>query len=227
MHDREERVFQSIGSLATKIANLPASSASTPSPSATSSEPTGARSLAPKPSNSTGRQPIKIAAASLADAIATNDPETVDSALTRSLPACVSSNLRPLARTFVDPKYGFDFRFAGYTLDGAIEPGPALDEALAMVEFACKPASKQVIQTELARLWVMTKKRADDSNTLVAAAYAEELAPYPADIVVSSLRRWARVEKFWPAWSELYELLEERFERRRALREALQRRGQQ
>ena len=56
---------------------------------------------------------------------------------------------------------------------------------------------------------------------LTMAAYAEYLAEYPADVVIDALRWWARVEKWWPAWSELKELLDRRVIRRKALRKAL------
>lgn len=218
--DREGQGFQAIGSLANKIAHLPASSGSIPSPSETNSGPTGARSLAAKLPNSTGRQLTKTGAESLADAMATNDLIKVNRALIASLPACVSSNLRELERTWCDRDYGFDFRFSGYTFDAAI-PSDTLRQALVLVDQACAPAPKRLIQSELARLRVMTKSRSDDTGQLAAAAYAEELAEYPADIVVSALRHWARTEKWWPSWHELHELLERRFEKRRALQEAL------
>ncbi len=107
---------------------------------------------------------------------------------------------------------------------GAIEaPRGDLAASLALVDGALRPAPKTVIQSELARLRVMTKSRNENQAdlTMTAAAYADALAEYPADVVADALRNWAACEKWWPAWAELKDRLDRGVRKRRALRAAL------
>lgn len=117
--------------------------------------------------------------------------------------------------------FGFDVEFRGYRQIDA--PVADIDRALALVDDSLASASPQLIKAELARLRVTTKARAEGADDLrmTMAAYAEYLTEYPADVVVDALRWWARVEKWWPAWAELKELLDRRVLKRKALRKAL------
>ena len=56
------------------------------------------------------------------------------------------------------------------------------------------------------------------------AAYTEKLAPYPGEAVINVLRKWTYTNngKWWPSWSELYEMLEYRVGERRLMLEALE-----
>jgi hypothetical protein len=80
-----------------------------------------------------------------------------------------------------------------------------------------------VVEQELLRLKLKTASRnlTDQEVGLQVSIYAEDLACYPEDSVVGVLRQWATEHKWWPAWAEIKGLLDERCERRRAMREAL------
>lgn len=120
--------------------------------------------------------------------------------------------------------HGFDCELLGFEMTGA-PPAGDVHSALETLRKAMAPAPTRVIASEIARLRVMTKSRAesDEDLQLMAAAYVEELAAYPADVVIDACRTWARREKFWPAWHELQEMLDRRVKKRRAMLEALER----
>jgi hypothetical protein len=126
-----------------------------------------------------------------------------------------------------EPAYGpdgYDERLVGYELTRPI-PADDAEEALAILAEANQPADEAFIVQELTRMRMLTKARPQDSTdlTLMAAAYAEEMAAYPADVIRSACRKWAAMEKWWPSWAELKDLLEFRMRRRKAMLEALQR----
>src|SRR5262249_12285270 len=52
-------------------------------------------------------------------------------------------------------------------------------------------------------------------------AYAEGLADYPRDAILTALQAWPRKHKWWPAFAELVALIEPLCERRRMLTEAI------
>jgi hypothetical protein len=139
------------------------------------------------------------------------------------LPPSVASSLAER----VEPSYGshgYDERLVGYDLT---QPIPADDavEALAILAEANKPADAGFIVQELTRMRMLTKARAEDSTdlTLMAAAYAEELAVYPPDVIASACRKWTAMSKWWPSWAEMLDLVQFRMRKRRAMLNALQR----
>lgn len=225
-HQNEARGSRSIGSLATRIASSPEALASALTTLPPSSGTTGARSLAPRPSSSTGQQLSATGAAilpSVAEAIALADPQALDQAIVRSLPLSVGSGLRATYRDFIDPVYGFDTEFTGFALamEGVL---PAeLMQARQMVGLHLKPAAGGLIKQELARLRVSTKSRSESADDLVMGfqVMAEECSEYPADVVVWALRGWARSEVFYPALSEIRDRLQRGARRRKALMAAL------
>ncbi len=85
------------------------------------------------------------------------------------------------------------------------------------------PADKGLVARELARLRAVTKHRdsAAADNALVLSAYAEELGEYPADIVVSTLRKLGRSQRFWPALEEIISVMDDAFCWRRSFAAAL------
>jgi len=122
----------------------------------------------------------------------------------------------------------FESRLAGCAiLAGASKADVKVAEA--MILAACAPAPPETAARELTRLKAMTKARAtgDIDTRMQAAAYTEELARYPADVIVSACRYWSSVETWWPSWAELKDLLDFRLRKRlalaRALREAIER----
>ena len=69
------------------------------------------------------------------------------------------------------------------------------------------------------RLVTAAQDRADEDLEAAFTFYAEELEDqgYPADIVSSACRRWARRETFWPALAELTGLCDQLVRDRRML----------
>ena len=137
-----------------------------------------------------------------------------------SLPACVRSALKPVWADRV-AEYGWDGEITGYKIGNLLEAERS--EAYARVLVANEPAPLRIIQSELARMRVSTKSRADTEGEgkLAAAVFAENLTEYPADVVVWACRKWSRTEKWWPSWAELKDLLDRGVRRRRALLGAL------
>lgn len=222
----EERDCQSIGSLASKITSSPQSLASAVEKLPPSSGTTGARSLVPRPSSSTGQQLSVTDAASLptvAEAEARNDPQALDLAIVRSLPPSVASALRVNHRDFIDPIYGFDSEFVGYDLPREGVVPAELMQARQLVGQHLKPAAGNLIKQELARLRVSTKARTQSADDMAMGfqVLAEECSEYPADVVVWALRGWARSEVFYPSLAEIRDRLQRGARRRKALMLAL------
>lgn len=217
--DREGQGFRQVGSLIHTTGNLRLRSGSTPTEQPQSSATTGRQSLAARGSSSTGPQLGATAAGSLQSEAAETDRQ-----LLASLPPSVACALRERVVDRTTQAYGFDCEFVGYALDRKIQEDDRI-ATLARAEAALRPAPAEVVKSELARLKVTTKARAEAAEdlALTMAAYAEYLREYPADVVRDALRWWARNEKWWPAWAELKDLLERRVKRRRALAEALRR----
>ena len=157
-------------------------------------------------------------------AMAARDPEAIERALVRSLPPSVASRLTERRVDCSTAEYGYETKFGGYSCDvGMADSDLAI--ALETVERALFPCPKEVIHRELLRLKLMAGARtlSEDEVLFQLAIYAEELAKYPEDAVVDALRHWGRTQKWWPAWAELKELLDDRVKRRNALMEALMR----
>jgi hypothetical protein len=141
-----------------------------------------------------------------------------------SLPQSAKSSLVAVYEDRTTAEYGWDQVLTGYQCRHDV---PLADRAaaLAILDVALSPAPVEAVAREVTRLRMMTKARAEDATDtkFMAAAYMEELTRYPADIVSDALRFWARNEKWWPAWSELRDLLDARVRRRRAMKAALER----
>lgn len=123
--------------------------------------------------------------------------------------------------------YGTDGQFEGsevsFVLHGEVGKAER-DQAIRLVSQSLRPAGPELAAKELGRLALLTKSRAegDDDTKARLVVMADELANYPADVVLDALRYWARTEKFFPAWAELRDLLDRRVQRRKRLRAALQ-----
>lgn len=87
----------------------------------------------------------------------------------------------------------------------------------------CDPCDPQLAARKLAELRVLTAHRARDGVDveLMAGAYTERLAAYPADIVVAAVDGWADREEFWPTWAELKAECDKRMRGRKLIRKAL------
>ena len=120
-----------------------------------------------------------------------------------------------------DTGNGWDGYVRGYQLARPISENER-EAALAFAEESLRPASEDFILAELGRLRALTVSRDIGQDlALVFAAYADELAQYPADAVREVLRGWRG--KFWPTWAELVDRLDRIVAPRKALMEALRR----
>ena len=99
------------------------------------------------------------------------------------------------------------------------------DIAKGVIRRTMTPLPVKEIAKELTTLNALTKRRKEDhgDTKLLVAAYVEKLAPYPGEAVIHVLRKWPETQdgKWWPSWSELYEMLEYRVGERRLMLEAL------
>jgi hypothetical protein len=197
--ENEELGLRSIGSLAAKIVPLPRANVGlTADASVKASETTGSPGQALAGSNSIGALPSEIGAAksAIAAALAAGDPAQTDRVLEASLRRCVMfSAIRPATD---DPYTTFSLR--GYSLERHDRP-----LARHLIEEAMRPAARDVLARELARLRALTVSRAADADDtrIIFAVYLDALAEYPADAAVAALRRWPHDHKFWPALAEL------------------------
>src|SRR6185369_3447438 len=145
--------------------------------------------------------------------------------LLASLPPSVARSLTPRTRTWHDMQYGFSYEITGYDLAGPAPPEADLDQARELVAVAMRPAPAKTIAAELARLVAVTKSRADseDDQTLRFAAFREELAEFPRDVIASALRKIARRETFFPSLAEIRDQCQREFAHRQHLASALRR----
>ena len=101
-----------------------------------------------------------------------------------------------------------DFNVVGYSLEAPC-PIDEVRQAVDIIDKHSKPLGNDQITKLLAKMFVKTKRKADDqlSQDLMFAAYREELSEWPADLVVEVLTKWPRQSMWWPSWHELYEEL--------------------
>jgi hypothetical protein len=212
----EEPGFRPIGNLVQRIASSLMPADSIPERSPTSSPTTGKQG--PGPSSAIGLRRGEHGA----DASST--PAEVDRNLLASLPPSVGSALKATISEFVDPVYGYECEFVGYTLAGSI-PSRDRQSALGIVGAALVPAAPAFVRQELARLRAATKARPDPSDDLAMRfqVLAEVCQDYPPDVVRHALRGWAKREVFFPALAEIRDELQRTSRRRRALLECLSR----
>lgn len=139
------------------------------------------------------------------------------------LPPSVASSLVPKNRSFIDHEYGYDFEFETYEVRGMACTRDELSFSQSLVEVGLKPSDRRVVVSELARLRVVTKAKAENDTNLemLAQVYTEEMECYPPDIVRGACRAWGRREKWWPSWAELKHELDRAMKRRKALAYAL------
>lgn len=138
------------------------------------------------------------------------------------LPDTVKGALQERWRDGIGKDGQFDAEFNGYALTCEV-PGADLEAAHRQIQQFNAPANLPEIVTELVRLRALTKMRNEteiDSQIMISAL-AEEMAPYPIDIIQDACRKWARMEKFFPSWAELKDMIDFRFNRRKRLEQAL------
>lgn len=196
----EESDLTPISSHLPPAARSAASSASTSSESASSSAATGARSLAPRPSSSTGISLSRIDAAMLLpveQAWAERDSEALESRLYRSL--------KPV-RTCLQPLSDANHELVGYERVGEMDAG-SLENLRLLASRITAPAGPAEAVKMITRLLQATKSRDRDGQDIrgMIAVLAEDLAEFPVDVLATACRKHARQEKWWPSLSELRE----------------------
>ena len=109
--------------------------------------------------------------------------------------------------------------------DGVIgDDAEFLRSALSRVHEALRPCGPVQAMQFLRLLKARTKARSLDQadEAISAAAYADWLANYPADVAQEACEYWARGNTWWPSWAELQAILDRRAAPRLAIRKALQ-----
>lgn len=221
----EERGFAPRGSLTERIAGSLLPLGSTPSASASTSATTGLPAPVRKASSSIGRPRGATGVAvrrSVSELLDGSDPQATDQALLAGLRRLIGESMRPLERERIDPVYGYEVEVVGYRWE-ATPLEPALTAARELIVQATVPMAPAQLKGEIARLKASTKARAEqaDEVTLTMAVLAEECALWPADVVRSALRGYARRETWFPSLAELRDQLQRHGRNRRLLAQAM------
>ena len=215
--------FQSIGSLALKVASSLKPSNSAPNKTPRNLSTTFDKSPARTGCLSTGTPGIEHGVATRP-----SGPPSVyetDLQMAASLQPRVQAWLRANEwRVWND---NFDLVGLSYSAlpTKVSEQGRAmLLDALAVLDNALVEAPADVVKMVLARLVISTKSRAENGDDLKfrLAVYADELR-YPPDVVVEACEKWARTEKWFPSVAELIERCENLVRWRRVTRDTLAR----
>lgn len=211
--EREERGFQPIGSLATRVSaaasrRVTASSRSSGLP--TDSATIGSAAQISKPASSTGTalSTTTSEARSLAGTLRSGAGKYLDiqRALERSLP------LRSIVRDGVT---------VGWAAGWDLLPGMTaehLRQAAQLLTLSLSPCPDQVIERELTRMSVLTKHRDPENAPLMLEELIARMRSYPADVVRDVAQSWPDEHTFFPSWEELRSELEWRVEKRRAMK---------
>lgn len=132
----------------------------------------------------------------------------------------------PIYADRIADRGGWDGFIKGYVIRQGLPP-EAVEQAakgLRIYRRLCAPLREHDLALELCRLRTLLAVRAetDEDWQFKLDTYMDELAEYPADIVVQVLRYWSRNEKWWPTWAELHDLLQRRARSRLACISALE-----
>jgi hypothetical protein len=115
------------------------------------------------------------------------------------------------------------YELVGYDFTGRLSRAD-VEETKQLLELASRAAPDDAIVRALYKVRIMTTGQSLESDgeaELALEAYAEALAEYPGDAVLTALQAWPRKHKWWPALAELVALIEPLCERRRWLTEAI------
>ncbi len=128
--------------------------------------------------------------------------------------------------------YGPDGQFDGVIVASAKlvgeYPEGLIRAALLAADEACRPGGYELATREIAILRAKTASRPGETTDMLVAgaAFARDLARYPADVISEGCRRYADANRWWPAWADLKRecdrLIAKRLAERTALRKALE-----
>jgi hypothetical protein len=157
--------------------------------------------------------------------MASTEAESIDKLVLASLPQSVGHSLTPVLSEWNDPDGGYDFEITGYAWREPFPDAAALDAACEFVAASMVRAPAKIIMSELLRLAAVTKSRAEseEDQAFRFAAFRDELAEFPEDVVRTALRKIGRREKFFPALADLRDQCQREFRHRKLLASALER----
>jgi hypothetical protein len=97
--------------------------------------------------------------------------------------------------------------------------------ALSIARPFVAPCPNDIALVAITKLRQRCKARAEavDDQAAWIETFRNDLAEYPADIVVDVCRTWADENVFTPAWAELRAMCEWRFRKRRSMYQAIER----
>lgn len=145
------------------------------------------------------------------------------------LPSLLRSYMHVVGeRTVFTDRYGYEGSWPSeikVRIDAPDEVVAIARRALAAYEELCRPLADRDLAEELTRLRSTAKaaRETDQEFGVGLDTMMDELARYPADLAVWAIRFWRRNEKFYPAPSELHQLIERRLTGRNAIMDALRR----
>lgn len=209
------KLTSSIGNLTSKIANTLGQQVETQTRSMQPSE-TGRLTPAREPSKQ-NLEPFGMDGATelpIAVRAALGDPERAEKALLASLP--------PPLRSCLKERISTEYDLMGMDLIKTPSREQA-NQVLAWLDQIDTQTQRSILVQEITRCLTLTKSRVQDENdiALLLGALTQELLEYPADIVISELRKWPRAQKWWPSLSELRTNCDHAWRVRKSLRRAL------
>lgn len=210
---------------------LPAISGSTRRSSPSTSVTTGTAGPARGAPSATGPRPGASGAVARLNELA---PDQVRRGLVLlGLPRAAASCLPSVASTLAWSVKGVtasdgQFDYAAIA-DVVVRPGAdshELDRLEATFAGWCEPMGPRAALKLLGQLAALTQRRAhgEIDDEIAAAAYAERLGDYPADVAERACDVWANRETWWPAWAELRAECDRLMRGRRAILTTLQQR---
>jgi hypothetical protein len=159
----------------------------------------------------------------IAAAMGSSDPESIDRLVLASLPPSVAHSLKSETREWRDAESGYDFEITGYSWREPLPPDGDVEAAQALVAAGMVRAPAKLVMAELLRLAAVTKSRAEseEDQAFRFAAFRDELAEFPEDVVRTALRKIGRRETFFPSLAELRDQCQREFKHRKLLASAL------
>jgi hypothetical protein len=197
-----ERGFRPIGNLLPRIGSSLPGSDSTPNSSLPIATTTGARSqTALRLVKSTGRELTVI-----------DVENSLRAKVEQGNPAKTNAMLEMLLRPFVSLSWRgipTDDPYTTYAEQRLVierhDDGADRWYIRRLLEASMHPPERTELIKALGRLRLLTTWRASssDEGALIFAVFADELAEWPSDAVLTALKNWPRTHKFWPTLSEL------------------------
>lgn len=153
---------------------------------------------------------------------------TANSPVKTALQALEPDQVRREVRALVERRWpslqrtvNGDYDLTGFRLVSPITDDQR-QEILSLSRALTKPADPELVIEEITRCLTVTKSRPKEEAdlTLMVAAFTEALSKCPADLVVSSLRKWSETSPWWPSLAEILQPIRGEIAWRNSLAEA-------